>query len=114
MAVTKKNTTADGDQGAKVGGSDVTVNHKRSERLVTVAVQTADVTQVTVVVNCNGSDQKNGSKTEGETPRSPSKTNPWIEFLKQNKGKNFTTKQLAALYHEKQKKQHESITTDGS
>ena len=89
MAVKKKNTTADGDQGAKVGGSDVTVNHKRSERLVTVAVQTADVTQVTVVVNCNGSDQKNGSKTEGETPRSPSKTNPWIEFLKQNKGKTL-------------------------
>ena len=119
MAVKQKNnnTTADGDpQETKVGGNDVTVTHNSSEPLVTVAVRTTPVVaqQVTVVVNLNGNEKQNCSNTEGETPRSPPKTNPWIEFLKQNKGTNLTMKQLSALYHEKKKKQHESITTDGS
>ena len=115
MAVKKNNTTADGDQETKVGGNDVTVNHNSSEPLVTVAVQTAVVAQqVTVVVKFNGNEEQNCSKTEGETPRSPPKTNPWIEFLKQNKGTKLTMQQLSALYHEKKKKQHESLTTDGS
>ena len=119
MAVKKKNdTTADGGrQETKVGGNDVTVNHNSSEPLVTVAVQTTAVVaqQVTVVVNLNGNEEQNCSKTEGETPRSPPKTNPWNEFLKQNKGRNLTMPQLSALYQdEKKKTQHASLTTDGS
>ena len=118
MAVKKKNTTADGDQGTKVGGSDVTVTHNSNEPLVTVAVQTTPVLpqQVTVVVKLNGNKKKqNCSNTEGETPRSPPKTNPWNEFLKQNKGRKLTMPQLSALYQdEKKKTQHASLITDGS
>ena len=119
MAVKKKNnTTADGDpQETKVGGNDVTVNHNSSEPLVTVAVQnTAGIAQqVTVVVNFNGNEEQNCSKTEGETPKRPQKRNPWNEFLKQNKGRNLTISQLSALYQdEKKKTQHASLITDGS
>ena len=103
MAVKKNNTTADDDQETKVGGNDVTVNHNSSEPLVTVAVQTTAVVaqQVTVVVNLNGNEKQNCSNTEGETPRSPPKTNPWNEFLKQYKGTGLTKPELSALYHEK-------------
>ena len=118
MAVTKKtNTTADGDpQETKVGGNDVTVTHNSSEPLVTVAVRTTPVVaqQVTVVVNLNGNEKQNCSNTEGETPRSPPKTNPWNEFLKQYKGKGLTMSELSALYHEKKQTQHASLRTDGS
>ena len=120
MAVKQKNnnTTADGDpQETKVGGNDVTVTHNSSEPLVTVAVRTTPVLaqQVTVVVNLNGNEKQNCSNTEGETPRSPPKTNPWNEFLKQNKGRNLTMPQLSALYQdEKKKTQHASLITDGS
>ena len=105
MAVTKKtNTTADGDpQETKVGGNDVTVTHNSSEPLVTVAVRTTPVLaqQVTVVVKLNGNDEKqNCSNTEGETPRSPPKTNPWNEFLKQHRGTQLTMKQLSVRYNE--------------
>ena len=121
MAVKQKNnnTTADGNpQETKVGGNDVTVTHNSSEPLVTVAVQTTPVLaqQVTVVVKLNGNEKKqNCSNTEGETPRSPPKTNPWNEFLKQNKGRKLTMPQLSALYQdEKKKTQHASLITDGS
>ena len=114
MAVKKNNTTADGDlQETKVGGNDVTVNHNSSEPLVTVAVQnTAGIAQqVTVVVNFKGNEEQNCSKTEGDTPRSPPKTNPWNEFQKQHKGTQLTVTQLSALYQEKKEAARKS---DGS
>ena len=108
MAVKQKNnnTTADGDpQETKVGGNDVTVTHNSSEPLVTVAVRTTPVLaqQVTVVVNLNGNEKQNCSNTEGETPRSPPKTNPWNEFLKHNKGRKLKMPELSALHHDEKK-----------
>ena len=121
MAVKQKNnnTTADGNpQETKVGGSDVTVTHNSNEPLVTVAVQTTQVLaqQVTVVVKLlDGEDEKqNCNYTKGETPRSPPKTNPWNEFQKLYKGTKFTIQEKSALHHQNKKKQHASLTTDGS
>ena len=110
----KKNNAPDDDQEAKVGGNVVTVNHNSSEPLVKVDVQTGVAKEVTVVVKVGtDEDEPNWSKRKGETPRSPPKTNPWNEFLKQHRGTQLTIKQLSALYKEK-KKRHESLTTDGS
>ena len=99
MAV-KKNNAPDDDQEAKVGGNVVTVNHNSSEPLVKVDVQTGVAKQVTVVVKVGTDEDPNCSKRKGETPRSPPKTNPWNEFLKQHRGTQLTMKQLSALYNE--------------
>ena len=115
MAVKKNNATTADDQETKVGGNVVTVNHNSSEPLVKVDVQTAGVAQQVTVVVKFGNKEQTCSKRKGETPRSPPKTNPWNEFLKQNKGRNLTMPQLSALYQdEKKKTQHASLITDGS
>ena len=105
MAV-KKNNAPDDDQEAKVGGNVVTVNHNSSE--LKVDVQTAGVAQQVTVVVKFGNEEQNCSKRKGETPRSPPKTNPWNEFLKQNRGTQFTMQQLSALYHEKKEEARKS------
>ena len=117
MAVKKNNATTADDQETKVGGNVVTVNHNSSEPLVTVAVQNntpAIAQQVTVVVNFKGNEEQNGSKTEGDTLRSPPKINQWSAFQMQYKGKKLTRQEVSALHHQNMKKQHASLTTDGS